>query len=139
MTLFGKRSSPDVKPEAPRAAAGPTRVGPKVAVQGELSAEEDVVFDGRLEGRVTAGQEFRVGPNGRVRAHVTARVVVIAGRVVGDVVAAERVEILPTGVLEGNIRAPRIVISEGAQFRGSVDMGGRAGSPEDPADAARTG
>ncbi|HQR67606.1 MAG TPA: polymer-forming cytoskeletal protein, partial [Thermoanaerobaculia bacterium] len=136
---FGKRASPDTKPEASRTPPGPTRVGPGVAVQGELSADEDVAFDGRLEGRVSARAEFRLGPNGRVRGPVSARVVVIGGRVEGDVVATERVEILPGGVLEGDIRAPRIVISEGARFRGSVDMGERADGPAASRDAVPTG
>jgi cytoskeletal protein CcmA (bactofilin family) len=50
---------------------------------------------------------------------------VVAGRIVGNVTAAERVELLPSAVLEGNIRAPKIAIAEGAQFKGSVDMGGK--------------
>ena len=61
----------------------------------------------------------------------------IAGKVVGDVSATERVELLPSGSLEGNIRAPKIVIAEGAQFKGSVDMGGRPGPDDDAAGAAR--
>ncbi len=126
MPIFGKTSSQAPEKDLPRHDARTTYFGPKVRLNGDLSGEEDVVFDGRLEGRVTLSGAFRVGPEGEVHAEVTAGVVVIGGRVVGNVAAAERVELLPSGVLEGDIRAPKIVIAEGAQFRGRIDMGGRA-------------
>jgi cytoskeletal protein CcmA (bactofilin family) len=125
MAIFGRPSSTSPEKDSPRHEIGPTYVGAKVRLQGDLTGDEDVVFDGRVEGRVNVARTFRVGPEGQVHAEVTARVVVIGGRVVGNVVASDRVELLPTGVLEGNIRAPKIVIAEGAQFRGSVDMEGR--------------
>ncbi|HSB35709.1 MAG TPA: polymer-forming cytoskeletal protein, partial [Thermoanaerobaculia bacterium] len=84
------------------------------------------------EGRVQVGKSFRVGPTGHVHGEVNARSVSIAGHVEGDVIAAERVEILPTGILEGNIRSPKIVIAEGAQFKGRVDMAGPDGPANEP-------
>jgi len=125
MAIFGRPGSPSPEKDSTRHEIGATYVGPKVRLEGELTGDEDVVFDGRMDGRVNVARSFRVGPEGRVHADVTARVVVIGGRVVGNVVASDRVELLPTGVLEGNIRAPKIVIAEGAQFRGSVDMENR--------------
>jgi cytoskeletal protein CcmA (bactofilin family) len=132
MSIFGKSgpSSPDK--EAPRHDAETTRVGPKVRIQGELTGDEDAVLDGRLEGRVHVSKSFRVGPHGQVRGDVHAQVVSIAGKVWGDVSAEARVELLPSGSVEGNIRAPKIVISEGAQFKGRVDMGDRSGPGEEP-------
>lgn len=123
MPIFGKNSPSPPDKELPRQEMRPTYLGPKVRLAGELSGDEDVLFDGTVEGRVALAKSFRVGSHGKVHAEVSARVVVIGGTVVGDVVATERVEILPTGVLEGNIRAPKIVIAEGAKFKGSVDMG----------------
>ena len=125
MSIFGKKSTPPPEKESPRHEARPTYIGPKVTVRGEIGGEEDIVFDGQLEGRVATSKAFRVGPSGRVRAGIVARAVLIGGRVEGDVAASERVEIQPTGSLEGNIRAPKIVIAEGARFRGSVDMESR--------------
>ena len=125
MAIFGKSSPPAPERDSPRHETGPTYIGPKVSLRGDLTGDEDVLFDGHVEGTVNVARSFRVGPEGRVHAEVTARVVVIGGRVVGNVVASDRVELLPTGVLEGNIRAPKIVIAEGAEFRGSVDMEGR--------------
>jgi cytoskeletal protein CcmA (bactofilin family) len=136
MPIFGKSGSSPPDKELPRQEMRPTYLGPKVRFTGELSGDEDVVFDGTGEGRVALARSFRVGSHGNVHAEVSARVVVIGGTVVGNVAATERVEILPTGVLEGNIRAPKIVIAEGAKFKGSVDMGDRAEAQEAQGSAA---
>jgi len=109
-------------------------IGPHVRIQGELSADEDVVVEGRVEGEISVTQSLKIGPGAQVNAEVKAQSVIIAGKVVGNVTATERVELLQSGTLEGNIRAPKIVIAEGAQFRGSVDMGSRAkDAPPEPA------
>lgn len=116
-------------------------IGPHVRVQGELSGDEDIVIEGRVEGKITVTKSLRVGPSAQVNAEIKAQNVVIAGRVVGNVIADERVEILPSGTLEGNIRAPKIVIAEGAQFKGSVDMNAKGAAPgaaTEPAAAAKT-
>ena len=125
MAIFGKSGGP-----APPGREDPDSrssfIGPKIRFQGELLGDEDVLVEGRLEGRVKISKAFRVGLHGVVLAEVAAGTVAIAGRVVGNVSADERVELLPTGILEGNIQAPRIVISEGARFTGRIDMSGRA-------------
>lgn len=97
-------------------------IGPHVRIQGELSGDEDIVVEGRVEGKISVTKSLRIGPQAQVNAEVRAQNVVIAGRIVGNVTAMERVELLPSGSLEGNIRSPKIVIAEGAQFKGSVDM-----------------
>jgi cytoskeletal protein CcmA (bactofilin family) len=128
MAIFGKSGGP-----APRGREDPESrssfIGPETCFKGELLGDEDVLVDGRVEGRVKVSRSFRVGPHGVVLAEVAAGTVVIAGRVVGNVSAEERVELLPTGTLEGNIRAPRIVISEGARFTGRIDMSGGTAPP----------
>jgi cytoskeletal protein CcmA (bactofilin family) len=129
MPIFGKSSASPPEKEPPRQETGATYFGRNIRLSGELSGDEDIVFDGSLEGKVTLSKSLRVAPHGTVRAEISATVVVVAGTVVGNVEAAERVEILPTGILEGNVRAPKIVIAEGAKFKGSVDMGDRAESP----------
>ncbi len=151
MGLFGPKTPPRTEGERPaqahetlRPSAAPVPagqkqpaevktavIGPNIRIQGELSGDEDLVVEGRVEGKISVSKGLRIGPQAQVNAEVKAHHVVIAGRVVGNVVAAEKVEILPSGILEGNIRAPKIAIAEGAQFKGSVDMGGKA-----PAEAA---
>jgi cytoskeletal protein CcmA (bactofilin family) len=125
MAIFGKSGG---TAPAGREEPGPriSFIGAQMRFHGELLGDEDVLVEGRVEGRVQISRAFRVGPQGVVIAEVAAATVAIAGRVVGNVSADERVELLPTGILEGNIRAPRIVIGEGARFTGRIDMSGRA-------------
>ena len=124
MAIFGKSGG-----RAPEGFGEPTSrsslIGSRIRIQGELLGDEDVLVEGRVEGRVDVSKAFRVGSGGVVVAEVAAATVAIAGHVVGNVRAAERVELLPTGTLEGNIHAPRIVIGEGARFTGRIDMSGR--------------
>jgi cytoskeletal protein CcmA (bactofilin family) len=129
MAMFGKSGGP-APPGREDPESRSSFVGPKIQFQGELLGDEDVLVEGRLEGRVKISKAFRVGLHGVVLAEVAAATVTIAGRVVGNVSAVERVEVLPTGILEGNIQAPRIVIGEGARFTGRIDMsGGKNASP----------
>ncbi len=144
MSLFGKgpRPAEDQKPAAPQPPAAPSVaasffhahktearnavIGPNVRIQGELSGDEDITIEGKVEGKITVTKAVKIGAGAQVNAEISAQSVVVAGRVVGNVTAVERVEILPTGVLEGNIRAPKIAIAEGATFKGSVDMGSKS-------------
>jgi len=125
MAIFGKRGG-----AAPEGFGEPVPrssfIGSRIRIQGELLGDEDVLVEGRVEGRVAVSKAFRVGLRGVVLAEVEAGTVAIAGHVVGNVRAVERVELLPTGTLEGDIHAPRIVIGEGARFTGRIDMSGRA-------------
>ena len=117
------RTAPEVKTAV---------IGPNIRIQGDLSGDEDLVVEGRVEGKISVTKGLRIGPQAQVNAEVKAHHVTVAGRLVGNVVAVDKVEILPSGILEGNIRAPKIAIAEGAQFKGSVDMGGKPAS-ETPA------
>jgi cytoskeletal protein CcmA (bactofilin family) len=111
---------------APAAArSGPCLIGAKTVVKGEVTGDEDVLVEGVVEGQVRIARDLRVGIGGTVRAKVEAQAVVVAGELIGDCVAKGRIEIQPTGKLTGNIKAPRLIIAEGATFRGSSDMSGR--------------
>jgi cytoskeletal protein CcmA (bactofilin family) len=83
------------------------------------------VVEGLVEGTVRITGPLKVAPGGTVKANVSAVSVVVAGELVGDCHATERVEIEAAGRLNGNIRAPRVVIVEGATFRGNSDMAPR--------------
>jgi cytoskeletal protein CcmA (bactofilin family) len=144
MGLFGK--PPETKPAdstpQPRAAApapssssqaAPTTatgrptcvIGPKTTIKGEISGDEEVLVEGTVEGQIRITRDLRVGSGGIVRATVEALSVVVSGEMVGDCAAQNRVEIQASGRLTGNIRAPKIVIAEGAMFKGNSDMSGR--------------
>ncbi|HUG55085.1 MAG TPA: polymer-forming cytoskeletal protein, partial [Vicinamibacteria bacterium] len=92
---------------------------------GEITGDEDVVVDGNVEGQIRITRDLRVGAGGVVKATVEAQSIIVSGEVIGDCVASSRVEIQATGKLTGNIRAPKIVIAEGAMFRGNSDMSAR--------------
>lgn len=117
----------------PPAAAAPVRtvsptlcvLGANTTVKGEILGDEDVVIEGTVEGQIRIGRELRIGQGGKVKATVVAQSVVVSGEMQGDCEAHTRVEIQATGRLIGNIRAPKIVIAEGAVFRGNSDMSGR--------------
>ena len=100
-------------------------IGSKTTVKGEISGDEDVLVEGVVEGQIKINKDLRVGPGGTVKATVDAQSVVVSGEMIGDCHAANRVEIQATGRLTGNIRAPRVVIAEGAVFKGNSDMTGR--------------
>ncbi len=99
------------------------QIGKLLKVKGEISGNEDLYIDGEIEGTVELEQNsLTVGPNGKVHADVTARSITILGRVQGNVRAGERIEIRKTGSLEGDLVTARIVIEDGAVFRGSIDI-----------------
>jgi cytoskeletal protein CcmA (bactofilin family) len=98
-------------------------IGKSVVVKGELSGSEDLIVDGEVEGSISLkGQTLTVGPNGRVRANIEARNVIVHGRVNGDIHATERVELRKTASLAGDIATARISIDDGAFFKGGIDI-----------------
>jgi len=114
-------------PQAARAAGSACVIGAKTTVKGEITGDEDVLVEGAVEGQVRISRDLRVAASGSVRANVEANSVIVSGEVLGDCTAAVRVDIQSTGRLTGNIRAPKIVIAEGAVFRGNSDMSPRQG------------
>ncbi|HUD70674.1 MAG TPA: polymer-forming cytoskeletal protein [Dongiaceae bacterium] len=98
-------------------------IGPSIQIKGELQGDEDLTIDGRVEGKIELREHnLTIGQNGRIKADLFARNIVIAGEVTGNAFAAERVEIAPSGRLSGDITSPRITIADGAHFKGAVDM-----------------
>jgi cytoskeletal protein CcmA (bactofilin family) len=98
-------------------------IGKSVVVKGELSGSEDLIVDGEVEGNISLrGQTCTVGPNGRVRANIEARNVIVHGKVNGDIHATERVELRKTASLAGDISTARISIDDGAFFKGGIDI-----------------
>ncbi len=98
-------------------------IGKSVLIKGELSGSEDLTIEGQVEGQIELKQHvLTVGPRGRIRAQIFAKVVVVLGEVVGNIKASDKVSIRDTGAVEGDIFAPRVAIAEGARFRGKIDM-----------------
>src|SRR5262245_60126901 len=98
-------------------------IGASILIKGELQGDEDLIIDGRVEGKIDLREHnLTIGPNGKIKADLYARTIVVSGEVAGNAFAAERVEIAPSGRLLGDITSPRITIADGAHFKGSVDM-----------------
>jgi cytoskeletal protein CcmA (bactofilin family) len=110
-------------PEPPRRSSTGATIGPSIFIKGDLSGEEDLVIEGRVEGKVDLKQNnVTVGQNGRVRADVFGKVVIIEGEVDGNVFAREQAILRQAGAIRGNITAPRVVLEDGSRFKGSIDM-----------------
>jgi cytoskeletal protein CcmA (bactofilin family) len=98
-------------------------IGKSVVIKGELSGSEDLTIEGQVDGKIELRQNvLTIGPNGKIKAQVFAKSVVILGEVTGNVTASEKVDIRDNGSVDGDIAAPRVAIAEGAHFRGSIDM-----------------
>src|SRR3954454_5271631 len=109
--------------EPPRRPSERATIGPSIFIKGDLSGEEDLVIEGRVEGRVDLKQNnVTIGKNGRVRADVFGKVVIIEGEVDGNVFAREQAILRQAGAIRGNITAPRVMLEDGSRFKGGIDM-----------------
>src|SRR6476659_5690808 len=111
-------------------------IGKSVVIKGELNGSEDLTVEGHVEGKIELRDHvLTIGPNGKIKAQVFAKAVIVLGEVNGNVTATEKVDIRDGGSVDGDIISPRVAIAEGDHFRGSVDMQ-RKGSPVAAAPAA---
>jgi len=118
-------SRPEIRAAEPRAAEPAHRasvLGATLRFRGELSAQEDLIVQGSVEGSITHTQCLTIGTEGSMKGDIRARVIVIDGKVEGDLYATESVNIRSTAKVKGNVFAPRVGITEGAFFQGQVDM-----------------
>ncbi len=98
-------------------------IGKSVVIKGELSGSEDLYVDGSVEGKIELNNHsLTVGPNGNVKANVSAKAVVIQGKLDGAVTASDRVELKKSAVVNGDVTTQRIAIEEGAFLKGKVEI-----------------
>jgi cytoskeletal protein CcmA (bactofilin family) len=98
-------------------------IGKSIVINGELSGSEDLTIEGRVDGKIELRDHIlTVGSNGRIKAQVSAKAIVVLGQVTGNLNATEKVDIKESGSVEGDIVAPRVAIADGSHFRGSIDM-----------------
>jgi cytoskeletal protein CcmA (bactofilin family) len=122
------RQALDPVPSAPQPKPGQierdiVNIGKSVVIKGELNGSEDLTIEGQVEGTIDLRENvLTIGPNGKIKAKIFAKSVVVLGAVTGDITASEKVDIRDGGSVEGDLVAPRVGISEGALFRGTVDM-----------------
>jgi cytoskeletal protein CcmA (bactofilin family) len=100
-----------------------TVVGPSILINGNLQGDEDLMVLGRVEGSINLTKTINIAESGIVKAEITVKNAIVSGVVVGNITASDSVEITEAGRMVGDIRAPRVIIVDGAHFRGAVDMG----------------
>jgi cytoskeletal protein CcmA (bactofilin family) len=142
-------AAPQPQAPAPAGDAGPrsdakpsmekdiVNIGKSVVIKGELNGSEDLTIEGHVEGTIQLRDHvLTIGPNGRIKAQVFAKSVIVLGEVTGNVTASDKVDIRDNGSVDGDIISPRVAIAEGAHFRGSVDMQRKSGAPAQTAKPA---
>lgn len=108
-------------------------IGKSVIIKGELSGSEDLYVDGVVEGTIELqGNNLVIGPNGKVRAHVNAKGVIVEGKLEGNIRASDRAELRKSAVTVGDIFTQRIAVEDGAYFKGKIDIQKEAAKPASP-------
>lgn len=140
-----KATAPAAEPSqpsgfSPTARSNSTKalIGPAIKISGDITGDEDLVVEGAVEGTINLpGHTVIIGKSGVVSANISASTVRIDGRVRGDILGAVKVILSVDGLTQGNIKAPRVILEEGAQFKGSIDMDPAADAAGKPAPAAK--
>jgi cytoskeletal protein CcmA (bactofilin family) len=125
MAVFSQKKNPEPQAAAQAPAVPATQsslMGKTLVVKGEIYSEDEMVIEGRIQGKITVKNRVVIGRDGVVEAEIDAREIVIKGKVTGNVRGSQRVEIVPAGILHGNIQAPRVVIADSGLFEGNIEM-----------------
>jgi cytoskeletal protein CcmA (bactofilin family) len=134
-------STPFKSQEVPESARNAATIGKAVKINGQIFSKEDLYVDGDVEGTIECqDNKLTIGPNGKLQAAVRAREVVVLGQIKGNVEATDRIDIRKDARLVGDIKTARIVIEDGAYFKGSIDIvkhDPKAAAPTTPAAAQR--
>ena len=101
---------------------------PSMRFKGDLSADEDLLIQGSIEGTIRHTQRVTIGKEGRIKANISANIIKVEGGVEGDLHAAHSVRVDESGNLRGNIHAPSVCLVEGSHFNGAINMDGK-GTP----------
>ena len=100
-----------------------TILGPTLEIEGEIEGDEDLVIQGKVEGKIHSKKSLTVDETGEVKAMVTTKSMTIAGSLTGDVQASDSIEISNGGKVVGDLKSPRVIIADGAKFKGHIEMG----------------
>ena len=117
-------------------------IGPSIVIKGKLKSDEDLIVKGRIEAEISSSKALYIENSGVVKANVRVKSARISGVLVGNISAEDKIELAPDGRMVGDMTAPRIIISDGAAFRGRIDMSGfdegRDARPAEPTPPAKT-
>jgi cytoskeletal protein CcmA (bactofilin family) len=118
------RSPSNAPSNTPYVGRSTSYLGPGLQIKGEISGNEDLKLDGKVDGSVSVGGfRLTVGPGAHLNADLVAREALISGEVNGDISAVDRIEIMKTASIVGDLSTGRIIIEEGAFFKGDVEVG----------------
>lgn len=105
-------------------------IGPSISIKGDLSGDEDVVIQGRIEGKVILRENnVTVDKSGLVKADIYGKLIMVEGEVEGNLFGQDQIVVRSSGKVRGNLSAPRISIEDGARFKGNIDMGNTSDKP----------
>ena len=99
-----------------------TVVGESIVIDGEITGDDDLVVQGTIKGKIQLKESLFVEASGVVEAEIATQNVDVSGQITGNITAADKVELKSESRMTGDIKAPRILIADGASFKGSVDM-----------------
>jgi cytoskeletal protein CcmA (bactofilin family) len=111
-----------------------TAIGPTIIIKGKLRSDEDLIVKGRIDAEISSSKALFVENSGIVKANIKVKSARISGVLVGNVTAEELVEIAPDGRMVGDLTAPKIILNDGAAFRGRIDMQNFDEAPDTKAD-----
>jgi len=133
-SMSSSSPSPPASSRRPVSASNePATIGRSITIRGDVTGDEDLYIQGRIEGTIDLKQHnVTVGPEGRVKANMKGRMVTIEGEVDGNVTGQEQVALRSASKVNGDIVAPRVVLEDGASFLGSIDMSGKSASAVAP-------
>lgn len=113
-------------------------LGASILVKGDLAGEEDLIIQGRIEGKIQlSGNKLTVGQKGRVKADIYAKEICIEGEVHGNLFGEGKITVRKSGSVKGNMISPRVSLEDGATFKGSIDMGVKPSSTSSPVPKSR--
>ena len=104
-------------------------IGQSIHIKGELTGNEDLTIEGKVEGKIfLKDHNLTIGANGKITAEIQAKTVMVVGEVNGNITADDKVEVAASGTMRGDIAAPRVVLADGAKFKGTIDMDRKTGA-----------
>ncbi len=122
--------APASKPASAGSSGQTTTIGASITLNGELNGNEDLLIQGQVEGNIFLKEHnLTIGEQGRIKANAFAKTITVRGELTGDLNGLDKVTITSTGRVRGNIVAPKVILEEGATFKGSIDMDAKAVKP----------
>lgn len=128
---------PPPQPSAPRSQPSPPKdralIGPSIKIEGNLTGGEDLVVEGRVEGKIDLAQHsVTIGTSGRIKADIQGRSIVVMGEVEGNLYGSEQIILKQSSKVRGNLVAPRVSLEDGSNFKGGIDMTSKPAGEEKP-------